>query len=216
MKSIIAIICVLVWAGAAEAALDDHLQLRVEPLGQVDDGSISGEVLNSYRVWVRADDPLYTVDAYNVTITGNLHQWWAIEYIGDPGMGEGLVRPTTTLDYVSQLTAAARATDSHFDCFKSERVLYLDHEEHDDFFFGGEGWGTYMVQDAKIMPGYHQQDLSLAVVVVPAGETATLNGVFYDSALNSMGVTDYTIPEPATLSLLAAGALAMLRRRRRA
>ena len=81
-----------------------------------------------------------------------------------------------------------------------------------------EGIGTQLSVVAWLNTGVPVQVLDLAWVALPAGSTAVLGGLgLADSKGEEFSIAGTTIPipEPVSLSLLALGGLAVLRRKRR-
>ena len=76
------------------------------------------------------------------------------------------------------------------------------------------GVGNFVQDGAALKPDYQTYSSSLVQLVVPEDEFAVISG---GVAGPDLGTTEFNfrVPEPATLSVLALGGLALIRRRRR-
>ena len=157
----------------------------------VDDGVDVGNGLTSYTVHLVADSAYNTVTAWEGSFNGTLHQvwmpqafghWHSTEMISDlDGWPEELVEVDShfMLTDVITLGAYPPAEDN-------------DRSEGQDPTYGTyAGVGTYLSGLFGMAPV--DQDLVLAVIVIPANEEVTLTG----TAANAYGdafVTEATIP----------------------
>ena len=84
--------------------------------------------------------------------------------------------------------------------------------------FGGyktlkTGVGVAKQEGAALTPAAAGQSLDIYLWVVPSGVEATLSGEIASPGV-APAAFEFTVPEPATMSLLALGGIALLRRRR--
>ena len=138
------------------------------------------------------------VTAFDGQFTGPLHQVW--QFNG--------VLQTPTLSIVDpSYTDEDLAQDSHF-MFTDDQLIVVEAPNED-----GPDFGTYLRGIFGILPEATADDLLFAQIVLPAGESAVLEGIAADAEGDKFPLSA-VIPEPATLSLLVLGGLALLRRKR--
>jgi hypothetical protein len=161
----------------------------------VDPGVDVGGGLVSYTVHLVADTEADMLAAFDGTFSGTLNQVFAF----------GGALDTPTLDNVSYLPAEDAAKDTHFMLEDDELLVVTDPNETESTLNG-----VFSVAVAS-----RSLDLVIAQIVLAAGDTAELSGLGANAAGDKFDISA-TIPEPATLSLLGIGALALIRRRKTA
>ncbi len=150
--------------------------------------------------------------AWDIEIQGSLHQvaWQPQSPIGRPPV------LTPSVEDWDGLGSLERPLDSHF-LMRPDIVLVPPEEDND--LSGGlgspgfaYGWGTYMRMVGAFV-GVGVEALDVAQIVLPEGSAAHVTGVVAGPMGEEFPV-GFVVPEPSGLLLLAAGSLAMFRRRR--
>jgi hypothetical protein len=151
------------------------------------------------------------INGINLKVSGPLNQQWV------PFMTSFFDTPT--LDNAAFLTATELARDTHvlFENAALQPILYAPQEDNPTpptgtgTYLGnlGEPTGQRMVFGI-LAPSDPQNVIQ---VVVAAGSQFTVDG-FVSRADGTEWPVDMTVPEPASLTLLCLGGLALLRRRR--
>jgi hypothetical protein len=187
MKKSTALVCVLAMAGMANAA--------VNVTADHDLATCPGyDVVTVHLV---ADTPAETVVAFDGGFYGSMNQIWKF----------GNTAPTPDLEVFPGDTAPDPC-DSHFLLLDSEELIVTAPAED------GPGTGSFLT--ATMGLGIVEQDLSIAQIVIPVGQSVQLTTTVANGAGDETGINVpiNALPEPATLGLLAMGGLAVIRRRR--
>ena len=215
MKKVLVVAAVMSLASVASADL--MLEITKNPDPQVG--------LESYTLTFKGATAGDRFSAFDGAFTGSMSQTW-FSYKGwDTTAWIG--------DFWLPTEAATAAVDSHllFDPHDAAHVLVASEpaEDFDDLNIIEQtvdlydrALGTYMATTATsnmafAVPVLHQQTLQpFAQIVIPVGETVLLNATVVGNNGQALFLVDHPIPEPATLGLLALGAVgALIRRRRR-
>ena len=166
--------------------------------------------LTAYIVSLQSPVGIYSADGRIDAVTGHMNQVWAF----------GGALPTPLQDTAAGsgwgfLSAAEKVNDSNIMIPSGSQVISRGVNE--------DMAGTYLANSATstLALGFKNlanfNDVQFARVVLADGNTARFNFSISDSAL-AVGAFNFLIgapvPEPMTLSLLGAGALALIRRRR--
>jgi hypothetical protein len=158
----------------------------------VDPGVDRGGGLTSYTVHMVANSLADKLVGFDGSFQGTLSQF------------KYGTEDTPTLTNAEKLTVDQQARDTHF--------LFLDTDL--DIALRAPNETTSLLDGLFTMKvAAQEQDLLFAQIVLAEGETALLTG----EASNAGGVVSYfstTIPEPMTVSLLSAGMVFLLRRRK--
>jgi len=149
-----------------------------------------GSGLTSYTVWLVAETPADWVTGFDGEFGGPMNQ---IKY--------GTLY-TPTLDNASQL--ADPGQDSHFLFLNAELLIDTVAETANSLT------GVFGVKES-----YRAESLEFAQIVLADGASIPLIGEVGTVAGGSPVDISTIIPEPASMSLLGLGALAIIRRRRR-
>jgi hypothetical protein len=161
----------------------------------VDPGVDVGEGLISYTVHMVADSAINQLDGFDGSFLGTLNQIKAFE--------GGLDTPTlTNAAFITPTVEQTR--DTHFLFWDIDLDIALTPPNETTSLLNG-------VFTMKLAA--QEQDLAFAQIVLAEGKTVQLTGI----ASNSLGVWNdisTTIPEPMTVSLLSAGMVFLLRRRK--
>ncbi len=154
----------------------------------------------------------------------------------DPPQYNDVYTPTPTMN--TQTTGTAKNADTHFLFSDTQLTTVVAPEETNDLSKGTTssatrawGLGTNTLVDPNNPSGPYSNVSYRSVAALKtevqatsvtwfqfdiiAGTFANSNWAVYGGATNGVVETDFYIPEPATLSLIGLGGLAMLRRRRR-
>ncbi len=98
--------------------------------------------------------------------------------------------------------------DSHFLFYESELIVVPGASESPTHLYG-----TFAFTGASVQV-YLGPSVSIAQLVIADGNTVEMTGAV-TVGITEVDFAEFTIPEPATISLLAIGGIAMLRRRSR-
>jgi hypothetical protein len=158
----------------------------------VDPGVDAGGGLTRYTVHLVANSSADAVVAFDGGFSGPMNQ---VLFGG---------APTPTLDFFSFMTPTEKAQDSHFLFLLAELDQATPPAETSNSLTGIFG----------IKPAFRQTELPFAQIVLADGDSITLTGEVANGAGDAFDVST-VIPEPATMSLLGLGALAIIRRRRK-
>jgi hypothetical protein len=162
---------------------------------EVEPGVSVGSGLTSYTVNLIADSPADEVAAFDGGFSGAMNQ---------VGAFSGAL-PTPTLDNVNAyLTPTEKSQDSHFLFLIDQLVIETAPAETASSLTGVFG---VKVPDRA-------ESLEFAQIVLADGDSVELTGTASNGAGDAFDVST-VIPEPATMSLLGLGALAIIRRRRK-
>ena len=163
--------------------------------------------LTAYIVTLESPVGIYSADGRIDAVTGSLNQVWAF----------GGALPTPLQDTAPGagwgfLSAADRANDTNIIIPSGSQVISRGVNE--------DMAGTYLANSATstLAVGFTNlasyTSVPFARIVLANGNNARFNFSISDSALAVGAFNFLVVPEPMTLSLLAAGALALIRRRR--
>ena len=197
MRVALTVVAVLAMATVANAAL------TVTVSGPVDVGA----GLSQYIVGFSGE----TINGIDLKFTGPLHQEWV------PFMATFFDTPT--LDNAAYLSAELLARDTHilFETAALNTVLYPALEDNPT---PASGTGTYLgnpnepVGQRMVFAITSPTDpMDFAQIVMAAGAQCTMNGTVSRADGTEFPINQ-VIPEPASLTLLCLGGLALLRRRR--
>ena len=184
---------------------------------QVVKNASPGTGLDSYSIWFKGDTPGDALAGFVGSITGTLHQGWY--WVSPPGFwfktpynntGTENAKDTRLMfpeDWNTTVSGWKPIEDNASPVLATDGVYY--------------GWGTYLAGGVgtdmvvALVPAYQTTDLEFARVVVPTDSQFTLTGEAGAANEKQKLVLDITVPEPATMGLLALGAAAALIRRRR-
>ena len=163
--------------------------------------------LTSYTVWLNADTLADSVAAFDGGFTGPMNQVFELGVVATPTLTRA-VAPMVNED-----------EDTHF-LFQLTNLVVVNTPKED-----GPGTGSYLMGDDGaggvdnavfgIKPAFITQNLALAQIVIPdsAVDLVYLTAEVSDGIGNRTAFTNVPIPEPATLSLLAVGVVALCRKK---
>ena len=214
MKKVLVALAVMSLASVASANLELVITANPDP----------GAGLESYNLTFKGVTAGDAFSAFDGRLEGKLSQCWYLN--------KGVYDSTPWSDYFSlpaEATAYARDTHLLFDPHDAAHVLIASDPEEDmdtgsivEVVNGYDrALGTYMATTATsnmafAVPVAHQTlNQPFAQVVFPAGEVVTLTGTGVGNNQQALYLNNVVIPEPATLGLLAVGAVGALIRRRR-
>ena len=189
------------------------VKVQVTPNGSY---AVAGGIVDAWKVTLAADTAAEKVTAFDLAFTGSMYQFG--QYY-PPSIAN-----TTPLLGMAGLPTPAEK-DSHFLLAAGglTAMITAPHENNDWRYgqpvpFEGQGLGTVLGGISGISLASQSQNLAFANIAILRGSPVVLlNG----SVADIQGKTAYYqgvpigIPEPATMGLLALGALGMLRRRRK-
>ena len=159
---------------------------------EVDPGVDVGGGLTSYTVRLVGDTEANKATAWDGAFSGPMNQLWL--------MGGAMTTPTMTN---ASYLGAEIVKDSHFLLADDELLVARLPNE------------TLIKLDGAfaIAPAYQLMNRPLAQIVLAPGEEVVMSGMAADITGAEFD-TSVTIPEPMTMTLLAIGGLALIRRRR--
>ena len=203
MKALVSLV-VLATASVASAAL----------VCEVTENTSPGAGLSSYTIWFNGDTAGDALNSFVGRIDGPLRQVWGVSWGSVYKTPYGDSNPASDEDSRLLLnqgwvtSVAGYYPDEDSNITPAGDGLY-------------PGYGTYLAATATtdmliaITPAYQQIDTAFARVVMATGDEVTLTGEA--AAADEVQKLDLNvvIPEPATVGLLAVGAVVALLRRRR-
>jgi hypothetical protein len=191
------------------------LDVQITYLGAMATGGAAGnvDVYNVTLYAAAAGDYLTAVDLDIINGTSNLFQ--------QAFFGGGMPSPD-----VSIFGNVAAAFDTHFNIAAAGQgttqswlaAVTASNENNDLSLGGGQGWGTSLNVVSGVTPAIASCDLANVAVAVGGNAVLTGDASAGDGEKFTFGpksVSGITIPEPATIGLLALGGVGVLLRKRR-
>lgn len=206
MRIGLALIAVLAMASAASAVDPFVVSAYAVDLGV--DNSL-GYPVQGYDVYVMTSSPGHQISALDLNVSGVLSQAW-------------LAGPTKSTFNVAWLAGLGYAfVDTHFAPAAGVEPAGFESDEDNDLsgptVVGTAGWGTFLVNGIATLGGAGNPigtDVMVAHLAIQPGSVARVYGQVGSELGGVTADVDFTIPEPVTMTLLAVGGLALLKRRR--